>query len=55
MLDRDFVHNEVAYKQKGGPAILYWVKLGLGILWCDFSPSLSLLSLLFLLSPLLLL
>lgn len=32
MLDRDYVHNEIAYKRKGGPAIFYWIKLGLGIL-----------------------
>lgn len=32
MLDRDFVHNEIAYKRKGGPAIFYWIKLALGIL-----------------------
>ena len=32
MLDRDFVHNEVAYKKKGGPALFYWIKLGVGIL-----------------------
>jgi len=32
LLDRDFVHNEIAFKKKGGPAIFYWIKLGLGIL-----------------------
>jgi len=32
VLDRDYVHNEIAYKKKGGPAIFYWIKLGVGIL-----------------------
>eukprot|EP01128_Nolandella_sp_AFSM9_P005402 TRINITY_DN259_c0_g1_i1.p1 TRINITY_DN259_c0_g1~~TRINITY_DN259_c0_g1_i1.p1 ORF type:complete len:496 (+),score=88.65 TRINITY_DN259_c0_g1_i1:148-1635(+) len=32
MIDREFVHNEIAYKKKGGAVIIYWAKLALGIL-----------------------
>lgn len=32
ILDREFIHNEIAYKKKGGPTIIYYGKLVLGIL-----------------------
>lgn len=37
MIDREFVHNEIAYKKKGGPTVIYWVQLGLGILRYELS------------------
>lgn len=39
ILDGDFMRNEKTYKLKGGPRLLAWLKLGLGILCLAWSIS----------------